>query len=100
MVEDRIDGSMLISYKDTILKFKEIIIRPEKVVDKNLTTTTAGLAPRREEIPKLHILKLKRIYIPPADHPWRKFKINSKFKPYEQKEKSSPKEEKLLLTKT
>jgi transposase len=78
IVEDRIDGSMLITYKDTILKFKEIIIRPK----------------REKETPKLPILKLKTAYIPPVDHPWRKFKVNSQYRPYEQKE------QKLLLTKT
>lgn len=84
IVEDKIDGSILIRHKDTILKFKEIITRPKKV----------------EETPKPPILKLKRTYIPPADHPWRNFKINPQLKPYEQKEKSSQKEGKLLLTKT
>lgn len=78
IVEDMIDGSMLITYKDTILKFKEIIIRPK----------------REKETPKLPILKLKTAYIPPVDHPWRKFKVNSQYRPYEQKE------QKLLLTKT
>ena len=84
IVEDKIDGSMLIRHKDTILKFKEIITRPKRV----------------EETPKPPMLKLKRTSIPPADHPWRKFKINPQLKPYEQKEKSSQKEKKLLLTKT
>ena len=84
MVEDRTDGTMLISYKDTILKFKEISTRPRRI----------------EEPPKPPLLKLKRTYIPPADHPWRKFKVNSQYRPYEQKENGSQKEQKLLLTKT
>ncbi|MDP2994314.1 MAG: ISNCY family transposase [Anaerolineales bacterium] len=84
MVEDRIDGSMLISYKDSILEFKEINTRPKRI----------------EETPKLPVLRLKTPYIPPADHPWRKFKINPQLKPYEQKEKGAQNEKKLLPTKT
>lgn len=84
MVEDRIDGSMLISYKDTILKFKEINTRSKRI----------------EETPKLPRLKLKTVYIPPADHPWRKFKVNPQLTSYEQKENGGQKEKKMMLTKT
>lgn len=84
IVEDRIDGSMIISHKDTILKFKEIVTRPKRI----------------EEAPKPYGSTPKKTYIPPADHPWRKFKINPQFTHYEQKEKGSQKEKKLLLTKT
>ncbi|MFQ5868173.1 MAG: hypothetical protein ACE5IT_09330, partial [bacterium] len=83
-VEDRIDGSMIIRHKDTILKFKEIVTRPKRI----------------EEAPKPYGSIPKKTYIPPADHPWRKFKINPQFTHYEQKEKGSQKEKKLLLTKT
>jgi hypothetical protein len=83
-VEDRIDGSMLISYKDAILKFKEIITRSKRI----------------EEEPKPYGVTPKKIWIPPADHPWRKFKIKPQFTHYEQEVKGSHKEKKLLLTKT
>jgi hypothetical protein len=83
-VEDRIDGSMLISYKGAILKFKEIITRSKRI----------------EEEPKPYGVTPKKICIPPADHPWRKFKIKPQFTNYEQEVKGSQKEKKLLLTKT
>ena len=58
IVEERIDGSMYITYKDRNLKFKEIAVRPEKK--------------QREKIYKF---TSRKIYTPPADHPWRKFYI-------------------------
>ena len=84
MVEERVDGSMIICYKDALLKFKEITGRPKK-----------------EEPKKEYGFKLKRIYAPvPADHPWRRFKINTHDTQYQQKEKVAPKEKGLLLTRT
>ena len=83
-VEERIDGSMAIMYKDKALKFKEITARPEKVEPK-----------------KKYEFKLKKVFIPPKDHPWRKFKIRSypqKYT-YSQKEKVAQKEKGLLLIK-
>ncbi|MDI6786282.1 MAG: hypothetical protein QMD92_06180 [bacterium] len=56
-VEERINGSMFITYKDTILRFKEIAIRPKKEQDK----------------PDIHVPK--KVYIPARDHPWRKFRL-------------------------
>lgn len=56
-VEERIDGSMLITYKSLSLKFKEITTRPKK-------------EPGKPIIPIL-----KKVYIPPKDHPWRKFRL-------------------------
>jgi len=92
---------VLISYKDSILEFKEINTRPKRIADKSITAATPGFAPRREETPKLPVLRLKTPYIPPADHPWRKFRINSQFAPhYEQKENGCQNEKKILLTKT
>ena len=78
IVEERTDGSMLIRHKGAILKFKEITARPEKI-----------------DQPKPYLPR--QVYIPPADHPWRRFKINPQFPQYEQKEKGSQKEKELLL---
>ena len=52
-VEERINGTMLITHNDVFLKFKEINARPEK-----------------QKTPR--ILKKKIFNKPPADHPWRK----------------------------
>jgi hypothetical protein len=84
VVEERIDGSLLITHKDKILKFKEITTRPKK-----------------KEPKKTYEFRLKRLYgPPPADHPWRSFKISTQYEQYQQKEKAAPKEKELLLTKT
>ena len=58
IVEERINGTMAIAHDDTFLKFKEITERPE----------------RQKTKPRL--CRKKRQCKPPADHPWRKFKIN------------------------
>jgi hypothetical protein len=81
IVEERTDGSMLIRHKGAILKFKEITARPEKIAQ-----------------PKPYLPR--QVYIPPADHPWRRFKINPQYPQYEQKEKVGQKEKELLLTVT
>ncbi len=82
MVEEYVDGSMVIYHKDKPLKFKEITQRP-----------------KREEPKKKYEFKLKRVYTsPPADHPWRRFKINPQYQSYSQKEKVAQKEKGLLLT--
>jgi len=52
-VEERINGTMMITHNDTSLKFKEITARPEKQK-------------------KPRILKKKTQYKPSADHPWKK----------------------------
>ena len=82
IVEERIDGSMIIAHKDKVLKFKEIIKCPKKV----------------EEKPQ-HIFKLKKVYAPSEDNPWR---VASRvhYQQYLQKEKVAPKEKGLLLTVT
>jgi hypothetical protein len=60
IVEERVDGSMLITHKDADLKYREITQRPV-----------------REEKPvEPCIIKTKKRYKPPTDHPWRSFKIN------------------------
>ena len=82
MVEDRLNGSMVIRHKDEALRFKEITVRPEK-----------------EQPKAAYEFKLKRVYKPaPADHPWRKFKINPQYQQYQQREKVAPKEKGLLLS--
>jgi transposase len=82
MVEDRLNGSVVIRHKDAVLKFKEINVRPKK-----------------EEPKAAYKFKLKRVYKPvPADHPWRMFKINSHYQQYQQREKVAQKEKGLLLT--
>ncbi len=58
IVEKRINGTMAITHNGTFLKFKEIMERPE----------------RQKAMPRLS--GKKRQCKPPADHPWRKFKIN------------------------
>jgi len=60
IVEERIDGSMLITYDNRRLKFKEITSRP--VIDKVTE-------------PKVIQSKPKKVYIPPKDHPWRKYPV-------------------------
>ncbi len=68
IVEERINGSMLITYKNTALKFKEIALRPKKE-QKELNTHTP-----------------KKVYIPPKDHPWRSFKLPGSIKLKEKEE--------------
>ncbi len=58
IVEKRINGTMAITHNGTFLKFKEIMERLE----------------RQKAMPRLS--GKKRQCKPPADHPWRKFKIN------------------------
>ena len=82
IVEDRIDGSMIIAHKGNILKYKEITQRPKK-----------------EEPKKTYEFKVKRIYTPQAaNHPWkRSYKFNPQYTYYSQREKVAPKEKGLLL---
>jgi len=84
MVEERVDGRVIIRHKDTELRFKEITVRPEKIKPK-----------------KKYEFKLKKVSIPPKDHPWRNFKIGSypQSYTYPQKEKGAQKEKGLLLRK-
>jgi len=57
MVQDRIDGSLVMTHKGRALRFKEITERPV-----------------REKEP-LAIPRKIRSYTPPASHPWRDFKF-------------------------
>ncbi len=63
LVQDRIDGSLRIYYKDRVLRFKEITERP----------------PKEKKGPV--VARRRKPYIPPSDHPWRRFKI--KIHPYD-----------------
>ena len=82
VVEDRLNGSVVIRHKGKELRFKEITVRPKKEV------TETGCA-----------FKPKRVYEPvPLSHPWRSFRFSPRYKQYSQKEKVAPKEKGLLLT--
>ncbi len=54
IVEERINGSLLITYKGRALRYQEITQRPEKIK---------------------HPPKVRQVYIPPKDHPWRSFQL-------------------------
>lgn len=56
-VTEGIDGRKRILYQDRILKFRQIEIRPEQS--------------QKQKVKK----RRRTAYIPPADHPWRKFKM-------------------------
>ena len=72
IVEERIDGSMSIKYNGASLKHKEITKRPAKITKE--------------------IIKIRKKYIPPADHPWRK-----SFKEYFQPKLSQRADEKCIF---
>ena len=78
IVEERVNGSMVVRYKDIGLRFKEITAKPAK---------------------KPYVFKIRKAYVPPADHPWKSFKISPYSSQYSQREKVAPKEKELLLTK-
>jgi transposase len=59
IVQDRMDGSMRITYQGQALRFREIKERPMK------------------ENKQLVAKKRRKTYIPPVDHPWRRFKIKN-----------------------
>ncbi len=58
VVQDRIDGSMIITYKGRSLRFKQISARPVRE--------------NRDSV----VVRKKKPYIPPADHPWRRFTLS------------------------
>jgi hypothetical protein len=57
MVQDRLDGSIRITYKNRALRFREISERP---------------IPEKKPVP---MVRLRRSFTPPTDHPWRSFKF-------------------------
>jgi len=59
IVQNRMDGSMRITYQGRALRFREITQRPIRENKQSVAT------------------KKRKTYIPPADHPWRRFKIKN-----------------------
>lgn len=59
LVEDRLDGSMCVRNNGSYFKYREIA--PELI--------------RRPEKSKKVRNRARKVYIPPKDHPWRRFKI-------------------------
>ena len=78
VVEEKMNGSIEITHNGQALKFKEILIRPEKI-------------DKRE-----FIFKPRKIYIPPVGHPWKRPMHND----YLKNEKFAQKEKELLLVTT
>ena len=58
VVQNRINGSMIITYKGRPLRFKQISARPVRE--------------NRDPV----VVRKKKPYIPPADHPWRRFTLS------------------------
>jgi hypothetical protein len=58
LVQDRIDGSMIMTYKGRSLRFKEISARPV----------------RENRVPVG--VRKKKPYTPPSNHPWRRFTLS------------------------
>jgi len=54
LVQDRIDGSLVMTYKGQTLRFKEITTRPVK------------------EQKQPAVIRIRKTYTPPSDHPWRR----------------------------
>ena len=65
IVEERIDGSMLITYDNRRLKFKEITSRP--VIDKVTEQKTIQSKP-------------KKVCIPPKNHPWKRYPVINRYR--------------------
>jgi len=87
MVEERIDGRMLITHKGQSLKYKAITQRPEK----------------QEKAKNMDAFKTKKAWTPPMSHPWKRPAYERRYghtNPYLQEEKVYQKEEELVLTKT
>jgi len=59
IVQDCMDGPMRVTYQGRALRFKEITERPTR------------------ENKQPVITKRRKIYTPPVDHPWRRFKIKN-----------------------
>lgn len=80
IVEEHINGSIKIRYKDTALRFRMISSRPKQAKEP-------------------YTFKLRRVYTPQAyDHPWR-VEARQHYQQYLQREKGIQKEKELLLTK-
>ena len=60
VVEERISGSLLITYKGRALRYKQITARPKRIQE----------APKKSSVPAT-----KKPYAIPWDHPWKKFRL-------------------------
>jgi hypothetical protein len=60
-VEERMNGKMFVMYKGRYFSFKEIEIR----------------LPKQKAVRKRKRVRVKKKYIPPVDHPWKKFRLPS-----------------------
>jgi len=69
LVQERVNGTMLITQNDARLKFKEITARPQK------------------QQKSARILRKRKVHIPSADHPWRKWNYQVSDKQENQREK-------------
>jgi len=54
VVQDRIDGSLVMTYQGRVLRFKEITTRPVK--------------DQKHPV----VVRIRKTYTPPSDHPWRR----------------------------
>jgi len=82
IVEEHINGSIKIRYKDTALRFRIISSRPKK-----------------EPASEPYAFKLRRVYTPQDyNHPWQ-IAGRQHYQQYQQREKGIQKEKELLLTK-
>ncbi len=69
-VEERINGTMVITYEGSRLRYREITKRPEK----------------EQKKPIIFIIKKRNPNIPAMNHPWRRFKPVIQHNSYQQKE--------------
>jgi transposase len=60
-LEKRMNGKMFIMYKGRYFSFKEIEVR----------------LPKQKAVRKRKRVRVRKKYIPPADHPWKKFRLPS-----------------------
>ncbi len=61
IVEDRLDGSMHVRNNGSYFRYREI----------------AAKLIRKSETGKKETRRLRKIYIPPSDHPWKRFRIKT-----------------------
>jgi hypothetical protein len=57
IVQDRLDGSIRITYKNRVLRYREITERPSS---------------EKKPLPRV---RMRKSFAPPMDHPWRSFKF-------------------------
>lgn len=69
LVEERVNGRILISHNGMSVKFKEILIRPE------------------QKQKPIYRVRKRKVHIPSADHPWRKWNYRASDKQQDQQEK-------------